>query len=227
MLGTLVNCAAIVAGSLLGLLFKNGIPEKYNKTVMQAVALAVMLVGLRSALACDDLMMIIVSVCLGALAGEWIGIEARLKQLGDFLESKMAKDNNGFSAGFVTASLLYCVGSMAIVGSLESGLAGNHATLFAKAFLDGTISIILTSSLGFGVMFSAVPVFIYQGGITLAASVMKPLLIPSVVAQMSGVGGLLILGLGLNMIREQKIKVGNMLPGIFIPLVYYLFQTLI
>ncbi|MCG8565980.1 MAG: DUF554 domain-containing protein [Desulfobacterales bacterium] len=227
MLGTLVNCAAIVAGSLLGLLFKNGIPEKYNKTVMQAVALAVMLVGLRSALACDDLMMIIVSVCLGALAGEWIGIESRLKQLGDFLESKMAKDNNGFSAGFVTASLLYCVGSMAIVGSLESGLAGNHATLFAKAFLDGTISIILTSSLGFGVMFSAVPVFIYQGGITLAASVMKPLLIPSVVAQMSGVGGLLILGLGLNMIREQKIKVGNMLPGIFIPLVYYLFQTLI
>ncbi len=226
MLGTLVNCVAIVAGSIAGLLFKNGIPERYNQTVMQAVGLAVMLVGLRSALGCDDLMVIIVSLCIGALVGEWIGIEARLKQLGDYLENRMAKRGNGFSAGFVTASLLYCVGSMAIVGSLESGLAGNHATLFAKAFLDGIISIILAASLGFGVMFSAVPVFLYQGSITLAASLIKPYLIPSVVAQMSGVGGLLILGIGLNIIRKDQIKVGNMLPGIFIPLVYYFLTTL-
>ena len=226
MLGTFVNCAAIVFGALVGLLFKNGIPERYNQTVMQAVGLAVMLVGLRSALGCDDLMIVIVSVCIGALIGEWIGIEARLKQLGDFIESRMTKEGNGFSAGFVSASLLFCIGSMAIVGSLESGLAGNHATLFAKAFLDGIISIILAASLGFGVMFSSVPVLLYQGTITLAASLIKPYLIPAVVAQMSGVGGLLILGIGMNMIRKDQLKVGNMLPGIFIPLVYYVLTTL-
>ena len=227
MLGTFVNCLAIIAGSFLGLLFKNGIPEKYNRTIMQAVGLSVMLVGLRSALGCDDLMIIIVSICLGAFLGEWMDIEGRLKQLGDFLEAKMARRGNGFSQGFVTASLLYCVGSMAIVGSLESGLAGNHETLFAKAFLDGITSIILTASLGVGVALSAGAVFLYQGTITMAAGVMKPYLLPAVVSQMSATGGLLILALGLNMLRDKKIAVGNMLPAIFLPLIYYLATTLI
>ncbi|MCG8617823.1 MAG: DUF554 domain-containing protein, partial [Desulfobacterales bacterium] len=134
---------------------------------------------------------------------------------------------SSISTAFVTASLLYCVGSMAIVGSLESGLAGNHSTLFAKAFLDGITSIILTASLGFGVMLSAVPVLLYQGAITLAAGVMKPFLVPAVVSQMSAVGGLLILSLGLNMLRDKKIAVGNMLPAIFLPLIYYFVTTFI
>lgn len=222
MLGTFVNCLAIIAGSLVGLLFKNGIPEKYNQTVMQAIGLAVILVGIKTALGCDDLLIIIVSLAMGSVLGEFIGIEAYLSRLGNLLETKFSKSSSSFSAGFVTASLMYCVGSMAIVGSLESGLTGNHDTLFAKSALDGIVGIILTSSLGVGVMFSAIPVLIYQGGITLMAGVLKPLLIPEVVSQMSGTGGLLILALGLNMIREKKIKVGNMLPAVFIPLVYYL-----
>jgi len=227
MLGTFVNCLAIIAGSMVGLLFKNGIPDRYNQTVMQAVGLAVLLVGLKTAIVSDDLLVIIISLALGALVGEGVGIEDRLERLGKFLETTFSKGSGGFAQGFVTASLIYCVGSMAIVGSLESGLSGNHATLFAKSCLDGIVSIILSSSLGLGVMFSAVPVLLYQGAITLMASVLKPLLVPAVIAQMSGVGGLLILGIGMNMLREKKIKVGNMLPAIFIPLVWFMIQRLL
>ncbi len=227
MLGTIVNCLAIIAGSLVGIGFRNGIPEKYNQTVMQAMGLSVILIGIKSALGSDDLLIIIISLALGSLLGEAIGIENYLERLGSFLENKFSKTSSGFSAGFVTASLMYCVGSMAIVGSLESGLTGNHATLFAKATIDGIVGIVLSSSLGIGVLFSSVPVFLYQGAITLTAGFLKPLLIPAVVSQMSAVGGLLIMGLGLNMIREKKLKVGNMLPAIFLPLVYYLATTLV
>jgi len=220
-LGTIVNCLTIIGGSIVGLLFKNGIPEKYNQTVMQAVGLSVILVGFKSAIKSDDLLIIIISLALGSLIGEWIGIEAYLKKMGDWLERRFSKNEKGFSAGFVTASLIFCVGSMAIVGSLESGLLNKHDILFAKATLDGICSIILSASLGIGVMFSAVPVLLYQGTITLMAGLLKPLLVPVVVSQMSATGGLLIVGIGMNMLREKKIKVGNMLPAIFIPLIYY------
>lgn len=227
MLGTFVNCLSIIAGSLVGLLFKNGIPERYNHTILQAIGLCVILVGLKMAVGCQDLIIVIISMALGAVMGELIGIENLLERLGRFLEKKFSGQGSGFSAGFVTASLLYCVGSMAIVGSLESGLLGKHDTLFAKACLDGITAIVLTSSLGIGVMFSAGPVLIYQGTITLAAGVLKPLLVPAVISQMSGAGGLLIMGLGVNMLLGQRIKVGNMLPAVFIPLVYYVIRSVL
>lgn len=226
MFGTIVNSLTIISGSLVGLLFKKGIPEKYNHTIMQAMGLCVILIGVKGALECNDLLIIIISCAVGSLIGERIGIENLLERTGNFLQKKISATGTGFSAGFVTASLMYCVGSMAIVGSLESGLTGNHATLFAKATIDGIVSVILGSSLGIGVLFSSVSVFLYQGSITLLAGLLKPLLIPAVVSQMSATGGILIVGLGLNMIREQKIKVGNMLPAVFIPLVYYFIQTL-
>ena len=131
------------------------------------------------------------------------------------------------SAGFVTTTLLYCVGAMAIVGSLESGLTGNHNTLFAKSTLDGIAAIIFSSTMGIGVLFSSVSVLLYQGAITLAAGYIKPFLIPEVIAQMSSVGGLLIVGLGINMLGTHKIKVGNMLPAVFIPLIYYIGMQII
>lgn len=228
MLGTIVNCLAILAGTTVGMLFRNGIPERYNQTVMQAIALSVMLIGIKSALGCPDLLIIIISLAAGSLLGEFIGIEAYLKKLGDFMERKFSNpsETSSLSTAFVTASLLFCVGSMAIVGSLESGLTGTHDTLFAKSFLDGITSIILTASLGVGVGLSAVAILIYQGTITLAAGFMKPYLIPAVVSQMSATGGLLILAIGLNMLRQKKIAVGNMLPAIFLPLVYYLVTSL-
>lgn len=227
MLGTIVNSLAIIAGALVGLGFKNGIPDKYNRTVMQAIGLAVLLIGMKGALGSNDLLIIIISLAIGSLIGEVIGIEDYLERLGNYLEKRFSKGSSTFSAGFVTASLMYCVGSMAIVGSLESGLTGNHSTLFAKATLDGIVGIILSSSLGIGVLFASVPVFLYQGGITLLAGLLKPLLVPAVISQMSAVGGLLIMALGMNMIRDKKIRVGNMLPAIFIPLIYYLIRSIV
>lgn len=221
MLGTIVNCLTIIVGSLVGILFRNGIPEKYNHTIMQAIGLCVILIGMKSALGCDDLLIVIISMASGSLIGELIGIENYLEKLGAYFETKFSKNSSSFSTGFVTASLLYCVGSMAIVGSLESGLTGNHDTLFAKATLDGIVSIIFSSSMGIGVLFSAVPVFLYQGAITMMAGLLKPFLIPAVISQMSSTGGLLIMALGLNMLRKKQVRVGNMLPAVFIPLIYF------
>lgn len=222
MLGTLVNVAAIIAGSLVGLIFSGRLSEKYNRTIMQAISLGVILIGLKSAFACNDFILIIISLALGSLFGEMCKIEHRLGNLGEFLEKKFSKKEGSFAEGFVTTSLLYCIGAMAIVGSLESGLTGNHSTLFAKSTIDGIAAIIFSSTMGIGVLFSSVSVFLYQGTITLAAVYVKPFLVPEVISQMSSVGGLLIVAIGMNMLGKNKIKVGNMLPAIFIPLLYYI-----
>ena len=227
MLGTIVNTVAIIAGSLIGLLFKGSIPEKYGKTIMHAIGLAVILIGLKTALKTDDILIIIISLAIGSVMGELLRIEDRLEQLGKGLGRLLPGDNDGVAKGFVTASLVYCVGAMAIVGALESGLSGNHQTLFAKSLLDGIGSILFASTLGIGVLFSALSVFFYQGAITLAASTLKPFLTPGVVAQMSAVGGLLILAIGINLLEIKKLKIGNMLPAIFIPLIYQILKHLV
>jgi len=227
MLGTIVNTVAIIAGSLIGLLFKGSIPEKYGKTIMHAIGLAVILIGLKTALKTDDILIIIISLALGSVMGELLRIEDRLEQLGKGLGRLLPGDNDGVAKGFVTASLVYCVGAMAIVGALESGLSGNHQTLFAKSLLDGIGSILFASTLGIGVLFSALSVFFYQGAITMAASTLKPFLTPGVVAQMSAVGGLLILAIGINLLEIKKLKIGNMLPAIFIPLIYQLLKQVV
>lgn len=228
MLGTIVNAGAILAGCLVGLLFGKGIPDRYNRTVMQGVALAVMLIGLKGAFSCDDILIVIASLVSGTLIGEFLQIEAQLERFGAWIEARFSGgDGDGRVAkAFVTASLIFCVGSMAIVGSLESGLSGNHETLFAKSALDGVSSVIFSATMGVGVMFSAVAVFCYQGLITLAAGMMKPFLIPSVVTQMSGVGGLLILAIGMNLLDIVRIRIGNMLPAIFVPLVIFAVRSL-
>jgi uncharacterized membrane protein YqgA involved in biofilm formation len=225
-LGTIVNALAIIAGSLLGLVFRGGIPERYKVTIMQAISLAVILVGLNMALKTEDILLVIISLAVGSALGEFIGIEDRLERLGQFIESKFSKAGDGIAKGFVVTSLIYCVGSMAIVGSLESGLTGNHQTLFAKSALDGIGSIIFASTLGIGVLFSSFSVLVYQGFITLSATLVKPFLIDTVIGQMSAVGGLLILGIGFNLLDIQKIKVGNMLPAIFMPLIYFMAKQL-
>jgi uncharacterized membrane protein YqgA involved in biofilm formation len=227
MLGTIVNTVAIIAGSLIGLFFKGRIPDKYSKTIMHAIGLAVILIGLKTALKTDDILVIIISLAMGSAIGELLRIEDRLERLGKWLGHLVSGDNEGVAKGFVTASLIYCVGAMAIVGSLESGLSGNHQTLFAKSLLDGIGSILFAATLGIGVLFSAVTVFLYQGVITLAASILKQFLIPGVVVQMSAVGGLLILAIGINLLEIKKLKIGNMLPAIFIPLIYQIFKQLV
>ncbi|MCG8471830.1 MAG: DUF554 domain-containing protein [Desulfobacterales bacterium] len=227
MLGTIVNAFAIVAGSLVGLVFKGGLAERYKETVMHAVSLCVILVGIKAALASDALLVVILSLVVGAVLGEALRIEERLGSLGKWLESRVPSGEGSIAKGFVTASLVFCVGSMAIVGSLESGLTGSHETLFAKAVLDGIISVIFATTLGLGVIFSAVAVFVYQGGIALAAGLIKPYLTPDVVAQMTSSGGLIIMIIGFNMLNITRIRAGNLLPAIFLPLLWFAWQALL
>jgi uncharacterized membrane protein YqgA involved in biofilm formation len=226
LLGTIVNTVSIIVGSLIGLSFKGKIPEKYSQTIMHGIGLAVVLIGIKTALNTDAILIVIISFVIGSIIGELIRIEDRLDQFGNWIGKKISKNSTGISKGFVTASLLYCVGAMAIIGSMESGLTGNHQTLFAKSILDGIGSVIFASTLGIGVIFSAVSVFIYQGIITLTASSIKPFLLPEVVSQMSAVGGLLIFAIGLGLLEIKKIKIGNMLPAIFVPLVYQVIKNI-
>ena len=221
MLGTIVNTISIIIGSLIGLLFKGRLPEKYSQTIMHVIGLAVILIGIKTALQADAILIVIISLAIGSFVGELLRIEDRLEQIGRWIGKRLAKDSEGISKGFVSASLLYCVGAMAIIGSMESGLTGNHQTLFAKSILDGIGSVLFASTLGVGVIFSAVSVFCYQGLLTLTASSIKPFLLPEVVSQMSAVGGLLIFAIGIGLLEIKKIKIGNMLPAIFIPLIYH------
>ncbi len=227
MLGTIVNTLAIIAGSLLGLLFRGGIPQNFNQTIMQSIGLAVLLIGMQSALKGDDILLIIFSLAIGSLLGELLKIEARLDSFGQMLQRRFATSGDGLSQGFVTTSLIFCVGSMAIVGSLESGLTANHQTLFAKSVLDGIASIIFAASFGIGVMFSAGSVFLYQGALTMSAVLLKPFLTAEVVSQMSAVGGLLIMAIGFNLLGFKRLAAGNMLPAIFMPLAYFMVVSMI
>jgi uncharacterized protein len=220
LLGTIVNTVSIIAGSLIGLLFRGGISEKYNRIMMQAIGLAVVLIGVKTALKTDAILIVILSLAIGGILGELLGIEDRLELLGNWIGKRLSKDSTGIARGFVSASLLFCVGAMAIVGSMESGLAGDHQTLFAKSILDGISSVFFASTLGIGVIFSAASVFVYQGFITMTASFLGQFLVPDVVSQMSAIGGLLILAIGIGLLEIKKIKVGNILPAIFIPLIY-------
>ena len=226
MLGTIVNTLSIIVGSLIGLSFRGRIPEKYSQTIMHGIGLAVVLIGLKTAFNTDAIMIVIISFVIGSLIGEFFRIEDRLDRMGDRIGKRFSKGSDGLSKGFVSASLLYCVGAMAIIGSMESGLTGNHQTLFAKSILDGIGSVLFASTLGVGVIFSAVSVFMYQGFITITASSIKIYLIPEVVAQMSSVGGLLIVAIGIDLLDIKRIKVGNMLPAVFIPLVYQFLKHL-
>lgn len=227
MLGTIVNFFAIVIGSLLGLILKGGIPERISKTIMQGLSLCVIFIGISGAIKGTNFNLIIISIVLGGLIGEIIDLDNILQKFGQKLENKFKNQKVKIAEGFVTGSLVFCVGSMAIVGALESGLTGNHKILFAKSMLDGVSSIIFASSLGFGVLFSSFSVLIYQGIITIAASLLKSILIESVIVDMTAVGSLLIMGLGFNMLNITKIKVANLLPAVFIPIIYQLILNFI
>ncbi|HHW30396.1 MAG TPA: DUF554 domain-containing protein [Clostridiaceae bacterium] len=232
--GTIVNVAVVIAGGFIGSFIKRGLPERYKNIVVQAIGLSVFIIGISGTLqgmykVIDGgnldrqyLMTMIFSLIIGGLAGELINIEDKLDKIGIWFQNKFSREGGNFAQGFVTASLIFCVGAMAVVGSLEDGLTGNPSTLFAKSILDGVMAVILASTMGIGVAFSAIPVLVYQGSITLLAGLIKPLLTDTVVSQMSMVGSILILGIGINILEIKKIKVGNLLPALFVPLAYYM-----
>ncbi|MFL0268591.1 DUF554 domain-containing protein [Candidatus Clostridium radicumherbarum] len=223
MLGTIVNALAIIGGSLVGFILKGGIPKKINETIIKGLALCILVIGISGAIKSQNMLVVICSIVIGALIGEAIDIDARLFKLGDSIERKLQGKGGKISEGFVTASLVYCVGAMAIVGSLNSGLKGDHSILFTKSVLDGISAIMFTSTLGIGVALSAIPVFLYQGIITIGASYLQGILTQTaIITEISAVGSVLIMGLGFNMLGLTKIKVANFLPAVIIPIIYFL-----
>ena len=221
MLGTIVNCIAVITGSLVGVLCKKGISERFSNAIMQGLGLCVLYIGISGALEGKNVLVAILSMALGALIGEALDLDTRLERLGKKLEkSAGGKHGDGTIArGFVAASLLFCVGAMSIVGSIQGGLSGNHETIFAKSLIDGIAAIVLASTMGIGVIFSALFILVYQGGIALCAGFIAPVLTDAIIAEMTCVGSLLIAGLAFNMLGITKLKVMNFVPAIFMPII--------
>lgn len=218
MQGTLVNVAAVVVGSLVGRWAGQMLSPRLRQTMMAGLGLAVLLIGLQLALQSEQLMIVIGSLIFGGFAGEMIGIERRLEQFGDGLQKRFS-GAGPIAEGFVTASLLFCVGAMAVMGALQDGLGDRPTILYAKAALDGVAAIALTSTLGIGVIFSALSLLLYQGAITLAAGLAKMVLTGPVVTEMNAVGGLLIVAIALDLLGVKRLPVGNLLPSIFIAVI--------
>ena len=216
-LGTLANCVAIIIGALLGVFCKRGLPEKWQETMMSSIALCILIIGVQMALKTQNIIIVIFSLVLGAIVGEILDIEAAMNRLGQYLGNKLSQGDGSaaaaIAAGFVNASILFCSGAMAILGSIQDGLAADHTTLFAKATLDGLISLILSANLGIGVILSALSVGIYQGSITLLAGVVGPLVTEAMLAEITASGGIMIMAIGCNMLQISSIRIGNLLPG--------------
>jgi len=212
--GTLVNAGAIIAGGLLGLLFHGRFPDRVKRIVFQALGLAVLAIGLQMAMKMDRPLVVVFSLVLGGIAGELGRLEDRLESLGDRLKAVTRSRNALFTDGLVTASLIYCVGSMAVLGSLDEGLRNDPTILLTKATLDGFASIPLASTYGVGVLFSALPVLLYQGAMTILADSVRAFVTPGLLTQITATGGLLIVCIGVNLLEFTRIKVSNFLPAL-------------
>lgn len=237
--GTIINVILVLIGSGAGLLLKKAIPERFKESMVQALALATMTIGLTGvitasctladdgALTSNYIIMMVICMAVGTFIGELINIDKRLNNIGGYFEKKFASGGKStFAEGFVTASLVFCVGSMAILGSLNDGILRDPTILITKSLLDMIMAAVFASTLGIGVMFSAVTVAVYQGLITLCASLLSPYLTGEVIGQMSFVGSILIMGIGLNFLYKPKLKLANMLPAMFLPLVWYIIKLL-
>lgn len=216
MKGTIVNCLAIAVGSGLGLLLKSKISPKYQETIMQGLGLSVLLIGLTMAIKTQNVLIVTISMIVGAVVGEIIDIDGKLNRAGERLSARFQSSGGAIGKAFVTTSLVYCIGAMAIIGALQDGLTGDASTLYAKAMLDGTGAVIFTATLGIGVILSIIPVLIYQGTITLLATWLSPLLTEAVICEVTAVGGLLIVGIGLSLLKISQIKIANLLPAVFV-----------
>ena len=221
-IGALINAAAIIAGSGVGLAVKGRLDDKFSEGVMRALGLCVMVIGLHNGLG-GDMMLLVTSLAVGTLAGEMMRLDDRLNNFGKWVQDRLKKpgETSTFAQGFVTSSLLFCVGAMAIVGSIESGLTGERSIIITKSIIDAIASVFLASALGVGVLFSAFMVLVYQGTIELFAAGLQDVLTYGMIAQISAVGGVMILGLGANMALGGKIKVANLLPSFAVAVLYY------
>lgn len=225
--GSIVNAVAIIAGALLGSVIR--LSERVGQTILQALALAVLIIGISMGLQSGNILIPIAALAIGSIVGEQLDLEGKIEHFGETMRRatpgriRLGSSHTDFTQGFLTATLVYCVGAMAVVGSLNSGLSGDHQVLYAKALLDGTTAILFTASLGLGVAFSAVPVLVYQSTIALLAKTVAPLLSGVVIQELTATGGMLILGIGLNMLGLTKLRLGNMLPAVLVAALLALF----
>lgn len=226
MLGVLFNTLTVLIGSAIGLTFKSGIRDKYKNAIMTAIGLCTIAMGISGISEGENTLVLILSMVLGVFAGTLLDIDGKITMLGDCISAKFSKTGKtSVTEGFVTACLLFCIGSMTIVGSLQSGIRGDNSMIYTKSILDLFSSCVLSSSLGIGVLFAAAFVFIFQGTLVLLASYIAPFLSEAVIAEITCAGGLMILALGLNLTGITKIKVANFLPSlIFVPVICYLFS---
>lgn len=228
MFGTIVNFLSIIIGSLLGLILKKGIKEKYKEVILSIVPITIIFLGLSTTLSnmpkSEKPILFIISLVLGGLIGQWLEIEYKLEIFSQNLEKRFLKnsENNSFAKGFLTSSLLFCVGTMAILGSLDGGLKNNYGILYTKSILDGITSIILSSTFGIGVLFSSFAVLLYQGTITIFAKFLGNILTANMLVEISIIGGILLFTMGLSMLHIKKFKTINFLPSILIPIFYYI-----
>ncbi len=223
---TFINMATVLVGSLIGIFFRNRIKEKYIQTIFAAIALCTAAIGVMSAIKTNNIIIVIVCLVIGTVIGEALRIDDRIENAGTWLNGKLfhgREGNSRFAEGFVSASILFCVGSMTIMGSLEAGIRGDYSIILAKSVLDFISSMAFGAAMGIGVTFSVFFILIYQGGITLLAGLAAPYLSEMVVTEMSAVGGVMLMGMAVNMLElsDKRIRLANMLPAIFLPIIYF------
>ena len=226
-IGTVANAVAIVVGTVIGVLVKDGIPERFDRIIKSAVGTAVIMIGICGVVANEgNSMILVLSLVAGGVIGELLQLEERVEQLGNWLKKTFVQKNESanehFAEGFLTASVIFVVGAMAIIGSMNDGLLHDPSMLFTKAILDGVTSIVLASTFGIGVGFSAIPILVYQGLLTLLAGVLEPVLTEELIRNMSYVGDAIIFCIGVNFIWPKKIKTGNLFPAMFLPILLIL-----
>ena len=228
-MGLIINFLAIIIGGILGLTIGKKFNEDIKNIIVDCAGIFIIVIGIKSALVAQKDIMILIYLIIGAVIGQLINIDKRIKDFSQFLENKFVNEKNSlnneksFAKGFSTATILFCTGAMAIVGAINSGLTGDDTTLKIKAILDGVISIVITSLYGIGVMFSAVSVFIYQGFFYLFANYLKPYLTEKTISDINFLGGIMVMAIGVNLLLKKEIKIANMLPALFIPIILEIF----
>lgn len=217
LIGVIVNTITVIICSLIGMFLVRGIPQRFETIIKKAIGLSTIFIGISGALQNERIIILVMSMVFGSIIGELIDIDRWMTRFGMWAESKLGFGEGKFTKGFVTASILFCTGSMAIVGAMQSGLSGDHEMLYAKSILDGSMSIVFASTMGVGVVFSAITVFVYEGAIALGAGTVSQWMTAEIITEMSAAGSLVITGIGFNFLEIKQIKVANMIPAIFMP----------
>ena len=216
MIGTLVNTAAVIVGGTIGLMLKKSMPERVTTIYFQAVGLFTLVIGISMAVKMDHILIVVGSLAIGSLLGEWMNLEAGAERMSDYLKKRFRIGSDKFSEGLITAFLLFCIGSMTILGTIQEGTGGSSDLLFTKSLMDFFSAMLLASAFGFGVIVSAVPLFIFQGLLTLLAMYASSFFTPTIIQGLTSVGGILLIGLGINILDIKKLRIMNMLPALLV-----------